>query len=317
MKQGKLIKRARTITLALVFVAVIISLAFDSGLGTPSSFGIDEFFLLCPLGGIEAFIASKSFIPVTLISLAVVVVLSLAFGRVWCTWGCPAPVIRRFFKRDPKPDKVSTKATNTDQELSSTADDADKLTPADEGTVCDRAGCSAVYHTKGLIASLRHIGNDKRTWVLIAVLIVTLIAGFPFFCLVCPIGLTYGTVGSLWHLFVDKQVTLSCIVFPAALVIELVIYRKWCLDICPVAGLLNIFGQFARLFRPHIDASTCLSCTETSECKACLSACPEHIDLHADDAVIQLGECTRCGECVRHCPTASLKIKAAPNDPVS
>lgn len=101
-RQGRALRRARTVTLLAVFVAVIVSLAFDSGLGTPSSFGIGEFFLLCPLGGLEAFLASKAFLPVTAISLAVVLVLALLFGRGWCAWGCPVPPIRRFFKREPK-----------------------------------------------------------------------------------------------------------------------------------------------------------------------------------------------------------------------
>ena len=55
-------------------------LAFDSGFGNASSFGIGEFFLLCPSGGLEAFLASKAFLPVTAISLAVVLVLALLFG---------------------------------------------------------------------------------------------------------------------------------------------------------------------------------------------------------------------------------------------
>ena len=65
MKQGDRITKARVATLALVFVAVIASLAFDLGLGTPSSFGLGQFFLLCPLGGIEALLASKALVPVT------------------------------------------------------------------------------------------------------------------------------------------------------------------------------------------------------------------------------------------------------------
>ena len=92
--------------------------------------------------------------------------------------------------------------------------------------------CSAAREAKGLAASIRHLARDRRTWALGVVLVATLIAGIPLFCLVCPIGLTFGTVGSLWHLIVDKQVTLSAIVFPAALAIELVLYRKWCMKMC-------------------------------------------------------------------------------------
>ncbi len=295
MKQGDRITKARVATLALVFVAVIASLAFDLGLGTPSSFGLGQFFLLCPLGGIEALLASKALVPVTLISLAVVFAFALLFGRAWCAWGCPAPRIRGFFKREPKAESVHDAAT----------------APATA-----QRTCSAAREAKGLAASIRHLARDRRTWALGVVLVATLIAGIPLFCLVCPIGLTFGTVGSLWHLIVDKQVTLSAIVFPAALAIELVQDRKRCLNLCPVAGLLNVFGQFARLFRPRVDASTCLQASEGRPCTVCASVCAERINLHAADAAVQLGECTRCGECVKHCPSSSIRIAAKPSDPV-
>lgn len=284
MKQGDRITKARVVTLSLVFVAALASLAFDSGIGTPSAFGVGQFFLLCPLGGIEALLASKALVPVTLISLAVVVVFALVFGRAWCAWGCPAPVIRRFFKREPAFDPSDTPKS-----------------------------CSAAREAKGLVASLRHVARDTRTWVLAAVLVATIIAGLPLFCLVCPIGLTFGTVGSLWHLIVDKQVTLSVVVFPLALLVELVLYRKWCMNLCPVAGLLNMFGQAARLFRPRVNASTCLRSAEGKPCSVCTAVCSERINLHAEDVAIQLGDCTRCGECVKHCPTASIKIEAHPD----
>lgn len=276
---GHRIITARRVTLSVVFVAVIASLAFDCGLGTPSTFGVGQFFLLCPLGGLEAMIADRSFIPVAAISMAVVCVLALLFGRAWCAWGCPAPVVRRFFRRDPEAAKPSGKS-----------------------------GCAAVAQARTFAASLRRIGRDTRTWALVIVLVATFVAGLPLFCLVCPIGLTFGSVASLWHLFVDKQVTMSVVVFPAALVIELVLYRKWCMNLCPIAGLLGIFGQFAPLFRPKVAAQSCLACAGKN-CAECLKACPEHIDLHASDAQLQLGECTRCGECVRACPTKSISMK--------
>ncbi|MBX9034579.1 4Fe-4S binding protein [Gordonibacter massiliensis (ex Traore et al. 2017)] len=317
MKQGDRITKARVVTLTLVLVAVIASLAFDTGIGTPSSFGIGQFFLLCPLGGIEVLLASKALVPVTLISLGVVVAFALLFGRAWCAWGCPAPVIRRFFKRDPKVEGAG-EACGANDGGSGAGGGVEPGALAEEAAraiavpAAPPHACSAVREAKGAAASLRRLVRDKRTWALGVVLVATLVAGIPLFCLVCPIGLTFGTVGSLWHLVVDKQVTMSVVVFPAALAVELVLYRKWCMNLCPVAGLLNVFGHFARLFRPRIDASTCLRASQGKPCTVCASACAERIDLHAEDAAVQLGECTRCGECVKQCPTASIRIKAKP-----
>lgn len=299
-KPGKVLHRARIATLLAVFAAVIVSLAFDTGLGTPSSFGIGEFFLLCPLGGLEALLASKALIPVTLISLAVVCAGALLFGRAWCAWGCPAPVIRRFFKREPRFEGLGS------------GEGPNACAAGHPREALPRAeGCSAAAAARGLWRSrAAHIGRDPRTWTLAAVLIAALLAGFPLFCLVCPVGLTFGTVGSLWHLIVDKQVTLSVVVFPVALLIELVLYRKWCMNLCPIAGLLNIFGQFARVGRPTLNESTCLRADGTP-CTACTAVCSERIDLHDADAVVQLGDCTRCGECARACPTGSISFSQA------
>lgn len=302
MKQGKRIVVLRKVTLAAVFMAVLASLAFDLGLGTPSSFGIGEFFLLCPLGGIEAMIASKAFIPVAAISIGVVLIFTLIFGRAWCAWGCPAPRIRSFFKRQPE--------------------GAPLMTAEEMGIDQKKAGgCASCSSEKGeqratLKTTVSHVVQDRRLWVLAGALLLAFIVGFPIFCLVCPIGLTFGSVSSLWHLLVDKQLTASVIVFPLALVIELVIYRKWCVDLCPIAGLLGVFGRFAKLFRPQVDTSTCLLYNTDKKCNVCTHVCAENINMHEQDASRQLGECTRCGECAAHCPTDSVKIKATPSSPL-
>lgn len=300
MNTGSRIVILRRITLGLVFAAVIVSLAFDSGLGTPSAFGIGEFFLLCPLGGLEAMIASKSFIPVAAISLSVVLIFTLIFGRAWCAWGCPAPAIRSFFKRQP----VS--------EGSSEAEALENPRPSSACTSC----ASSRQKKASFKEILSFMFQDRRKWVLAGVLLVTLIVGLPVFCLICPIGLTFGTVSSLWHLFVDKQVTASVVVFPLCLVIELLVYRKWCINLCPIGGLLSIFGQGAKLFRPRVDAKECLLYTTDKKCNVCTKVCAEDINMHTEGAVQALGECTRCGECLKHCPTQAIAIELAPADPV-
>lgn len=320
-RQGRALRRARTVTLLAVFVAVIVSLAFDSGLGTPSSFGIGEFFLLCPLGGLEAFLASKAFLPVTAISLVVVLVLALLFGRGWCAWGCPVPPIRRFFKREPKFAGIGSGAGPNAEEAGRTLSGCASCGGCASGAEGETAaadvplatGCAAVREQARSLwrARATHIGRDPRTWTLLAVLAAAFIAGFPLFCLVCPVGLTFGSVGSLWHLIVDKQVTLSALVFPAALIVEIVLYRKWCMNLCPIAGLLNIAGQAAVLFRPRINEATCLR-EDGTPCTVCTAVCTERIDMHDADGAVQLGDCTRCGECARACPTASITFAVLP-----
>lgn len=308
---GKRLVIARRLTLSLVFVAVIASLAFDTGFGTPSAFGIGEFFLLCPLGGLEAMLASKSFLPAAAISLAVLLLLSLIFGRAWCAWGCPAPSIRKFFKREAPKD--STLESSPSEETST------------QSRACSQDSCSSCKtdnptqsHVSSLKSMLSFYASDKRVWVLAGVLIITFAIGLPLFCLICPIGLTFGSVSSLWHLIIDKQITASVIVFPLCLIVELVIYRKWCLNLCPIGGLLGIFGSFAKLFRPRIKTASCLRYQEDkAACNTCVRVCPENINMHTEEAALSLANCSRCGECVAQCPTGSISIEAKPQPPLN
>jgi ferredoxin-type protein NapH len=305
----------RRIVSVLIFVAVIISLAFDSGLGTPSAFGLAEFSLLCPLGGLETMLASRTFLSVAALSMLVTVALALLFGRAWCAWGCPAPAIRSFFKRELKPpEPVSDSGGFASDGKEAKGKERDNKERDDKETVdaADKA-----RNGSGIVSRLKFlVQGDKRLAVLAAVLITSFIAGFPLFCLICPIGLTFGTVISLWHFFVYKQITLSVLVFPLGLIIELVAYRKWCLNICPIAALLAIIGRGARLFRPRVDATKCLLYTTESECKVCVKVCSESIDLHRPDAAGALRNCTRCAKCQVVCPSQAIDIKVKSGDPV-
>lgn len=255
----------RTLTALFVIALMCFSLAFHSGVGSPSSFGVGSFSLLCPLGGIEALVAAKTPIPHALVSLAVVVLVCLVVGRAWCAWGCPATIVRRVFGREE---------------------------PRAAHALCK----------KSLWETFR---GDSRLWVLAGVLIAALLVGFPVFCLVCPVGLTFGTIMSIWRLVQFNEVNWGLLVFPGALVLEIVAYRKWCVSVCPIAGLLSLIGRFARPLRPRIDATTCLE-TAGHACGECAKSCPAAIDLHAQDAAYQLADCMRCGECQAACPTESI-----------
>lgn len=208
--KGKI--RARRTAVALFVIALMcFSLAFHSGIGTPSSFGIGTFQLICPLGGIEALLASKTAIPHAIISLVVVLAACLVVGRAWCAWGCPAGVVRKVFGR--------------------------------KEVHADHAACNrSLWET---------FKTDSRLWVLAGVLIATLVVGLPLFCLVCPIGLTFGTIMSIWRLIQFNDVNWGLLVFPAALVVEIVVCKAWCIKMCPIAGLLSLVGRLAKPASAH------------------------------------------------------------------
>ena len=92
-----------------VTVLVGVGLAVHTGTGTPSAWGIADIAAICPLGGIEAAIASRTIVPPLLIGLAVVVALVALVGRAFCAWGCPVPLLRRGFgvKERTNPGRLS------------------------------------------------------------------------------------------------------------------------------------------------------------------------------------------------------------------
>ncbi|MFQ9179527.1 MAG: hypothetical protein ACLR3C_06135 [Eggerthella lenta] len=99
---------------------------------------------------------------------------------------------------------------------------------------------------------------DSRHYVLGGALLSTAVFGFPVFCLVCPIGLTFATVLVVWRLFAAGDMTWSVVLIPLLLVVELVFLRKWCTRFCPLAGLMNLVSRFSKTWRPVIDESKCL-----------------------------------------------------------
>ena len=85
----------RTVTAATFVVLVVVGLAFHTGWGTLSSFGIGAIAAICPLGAIEMSLADGSLLPRVLIGFIVFLLVTALFGRIFCGWACPVPLIER------------------------------------------------------------------------------------------------------------------------------------------------------------------------------------------------------------------------------
>ena len=166
---------------------------------------------------------------------------------------------------------------------------------------------------------------DSRHYVLGGALLSTAIFGFPVFCLVCPIGLTFATVLVFWRLFANADMTVAVVLIPLMLIIELVFLRKWCTRFCPMAGLMNLMSRFSRTFKPTIDDSKCLETSKGTPCSRCAMVCEAGINLrHPEYGERTLADCTRCHSCVDACPASAItmpvvakrgeKVKLAANE---
>ena len=81
--------------------------------------------------------------------------------------------------------------------------------------------------------------------------------------------------------------------------------RTWCNSVCPVGTTLSFLSRFA-MFRPVIDADQCVRCkTCEVNCKAqCISITKEAVH-------IDYSRCVDCFNCIDTCPKGSLKYRFA------
>ena len=144
--------------------------------------------------------------------------------------------------------------------------------------------------------------------VLGVLLAVSFAVRFPVFCLLCPIGLAFGTLWAVNRVFVLLQPGWDLVVFPLMLAAELFLFKRWCSTICPLGFLFGLVAKArAKLgigARPKADCETCIS---REGCIACSTVCSEDIAVSSAETPI-LERCTFCLDCKEHCPTKSIKL---------
>ncbi len=348
--------RLRGLTILAVTVIIVAGLVFWAGIGTLSAFGYKEIAAVCPLGSLETMLADRTLLPIPLISLAVILVIAILLGRVFCAWICPGAIIRKWFRRRPNGYKAAAARANAAtvqaakvatansaagtspgaaradavSVLDAAASDPAVTVPVDRAGAADAGDTVAADVAEGTVVEtveatageddevrrfrphaarrLSRIKVASRHWVLGGALLSTAIFGFPVFCLVCPIGLTFGTIAAVWRLLDFNEPSWALLVFPAIVILELVVFRSWCRKICPLGALMSLMSSLNIFARPKVDEKTCLRTSMGVDCDACKTACFEEIDLHHADQSQPLSECTKCRDCSDACPVHAISF---------
>lgn len=287
MKSDKL----RLITAGAMVVVVAAGLIAGANVGTFSGFGWDSIALLCPVGALLTMIASHTVIPRAVLSLVVMVAVVLVAGRLFCGWVCPVPLLDRLRAFFRTPAKKAELERQRHEEVGAVARAA-------------LEGCCSCTSCKDVRARL-----DSRHVVLGGAVLSTAVFGFPAFCLVCPIGLTFATILLVWRLFFAGDLTVAIVLAPVLLVVELTLLRKWCARICPISALMNLVARGNRTLRPVINNEVCLETAKGVPCSRCAEACTFDINLrHPEAGELGVVDCTRCRACADACPTKAISL---------
>lgn len=316
--------RLRALTALVFFLLFLLGLAVHTGWGTASSFGIAEIAAICPLGNLEAMLASKTFLPRALVGFAVFLVVAALLGRFFCGWLCPVPWVekalsklrapgRRFglgLKESPAASETPrTSACTTTNASSNTASESGKNAPRScpSGASCASSSCKDCALASRVKEKADQATEKTPYWILGGALASSAVFGFPVFCLICPVGLTFALTVALWRLFEFNETNWAILWFAGFLVLELLVLRRWCSRFCPLGALWTLASRLNRFFRPKAREDLCTRMTHGVPCTICRDVCPEGIDPAsvANDPML-LARCTKCGACAAACPTGAV-----------
>jgi ferredoxin-type protein NapH len=267
------------IGVATVALGVVVWGALSrTGLGTVSSLNLAGIPFTCPLGYLEATLASRNLLPQMWLGVGLVLLSVMLLGRFFCAWVCPTALLRQLF--GTRPSQNYSKRTNH------------------TSTTPERAQTAPLDRLWSSYSGFAVVGGA---------LVSSFLFGFPVFCLVCPVGLVYGSLFAVSRLVFANQPSAELVIMPLILGLELFGLRTWCSSICPLGALLGLLARFNHTLRLRVQPTKCLI-SQGVNCRVCERACLYGFNIAQEKVNPMVNACAKCFECYENCPTKAIRL---------
>ncbi len=283
-------KRLRQTSQVLALLTFLALFVYANG-QRPQRFWTDILTRLDPLLMVSASLAGRV-LQAGLVLAAIVVVLTLLFGRFWCGWICPLGTVlewlgpRRSRRKAPAEKLRLLKYLLLFAILTAAVLGNQTLIFLDPITILYRALATAVW------PALRHA----------VVAVEELLYQVPI--LWGPLDAIHGAV--VQPVFQAVQPVFSLGLLSALLLAGLISLnwlaeRFWCRYLCPLGGLLGLLAKVSLVRRSVSDGCT--------RCAHCSSECPTGTIDPADDYRSDPAECIVCYDCLDDCPGEEIGFR--------
>ncbi len=271
-------RRARVITGAFVLLGIMAASRLNVPFSPCVFLRLGPVTLACPLGTLEVNLAGHTLIWGLLPGFIIVCALLFILGRMWCGWVCPASLAGNAI-----------------------GNACAFLLPGPSSAVKSR--------WRGLaekISGRFSPGKAQMLGLLFGLLLGALIFGYPFWSIVCPLGVvSRALIEAAVHL--RPRLDLLFLLLP---VLGMLFFRWGWKCACPVGLLHGLAAAPGRTLLPMADPNAPKPC---NECGLCRLVCPAGLYPAKE---ISTALCTKCLRCIEHCPRGCLKLALRQTAPI-